>query len=218
MLTRKCSQCGVEMPLDKNNSTGIVLYNQKYYHKECFCNMITQKMKESKKPSALQNTLNKLEQYQTSATEKIRLAVAKDDIYWFIMKQYRLSSFSNLQFKQLDEIYSGKRKGLAYPIGPEELLDEWKYYWDYLLSSTQFKNMTSSQMLSYHMSVLLSRNAEYREEIARKNVEEQVRAAQRETEVEIDKEAMTMLQGNTKRIAENQRRADLFKEVMGDGN
>ena len=218
MLTRKCAQCGVEMPLDKNNSTGIVLYNQKYYHKECFCDMITQKMKESKKPGALQNTLNKLEQYQTSATEKIRVAVAKDEIYWFILKQYNLSCLNNLQFKQLDEIYAGKRKGLAYPIGPEELLDEWQYYWDYLLSSTQFKEMTSSQMLQYHLAILLGKNAEYREEMARKKVDEQVRAAQREVEVEIDKEAMTVLQGNAKRITNNQRRAELFKEVMGDGN
>ena len=218
MLTRKCAQCGVEMPLDKNNSTGIVLYNQKYYHQECFCDMVTQRMKESKRPGALQNTLNKLEQYQASAAEKIRVAVAKDDVYWFIMKQYRLSSFSNFQFKQLDEIYSGKRKGLAYPIGPEELLDEWKYYWDYLLSSTQFKDMTSSQMLSYHISILLSRNAEYREEMARKKVEEQVRAAQRESDIHVDNASLQMMQKNTERIQDGKRRANLFKEVMGDGN
>lgn len=186
MITRKCAQCGVEMPLDKNNSAGIVLYDKKYYHKECFCSMIEQKMADSARPKIVQKTLDKLEQHQASATEKIRLAVAKDDIYLFILQRYKLSSLNNLQFKQLDDIYTGKRKGLAYPIGPEELLAEWEYYWDFLLSSTQFKDMTYAQMLSYHLAVLLGKNADYRAEMERKKVEEQVVSAQRESEPDID--------------------------------
>lgn len=187
MLTRKCDVCKKEMPLDKNNSAGIVLYKKKYYHRDCFVEMVQQKMgMKNAKKATWQKALDGVEQFTTEATEAIREAVAKDDLYCFVVERYRLSRVNDLFFKKLDDIYNGTYSGLVYPIGPEELLAEWQYYWDYLLSSTQFKDMTSSQKLWYHVAILLGENANYRAEMERKKVEEQVRVAQRESEPDID--------------------------------
>lgn len=187
MITRKCAQCGVEMPLDKNNSAGIVLYKKKYYHRDCFVEMVQQKMDmKNAKKATWQKALDSVEQFVADATAVIREAVAKDDLYCFIVERYNLSRVNDLFFKKLDDIYNGTYSGLVYPIGPEELLAEWEYYWDYLLSSTQFKDMTSFQRLSYHIAILLEKNAEYRAEMERKKVEEHVVAAQRESEPDID--------------------------------
>ena len=204
MITRKCAQCGVEMPLDKNNSAGIVLYKKKYYHRDCFIEMVQQKMAAKNAKKAMwQEVLDSVERLTAEATEVIHEAVAKDDLYCFIVERYRLSRVTDLFFKKLDDIYNGTYSGLVYPIGPEELLAEWEYYWDYLLSSTQFKNMTSSQELWYHVAILLGKNADYRAEMERKKVEEQVMEAQRESEPDIDMSRVaSVISQKHKKIAE----------------
>lgn len=219
MITRKCDVCKEEMPLDKNNSAGIVLYKKKYCHRDCFIEMVQQKMAAKNAKKAMwQEVLDSTEQLTAEATEVIREAVAKDGLYCFIVERYKLSYVSNTFFTKLGDIHNGKYHGLTYPIGPEELLAEWEYYWDFLLSSTQFKNIDGEPLVSYHLAVLLSRNAEYRTEMERKKVEEQVVAAQRESDIHVDNASLQMMQKNTERIQDGKRRANLFKEVMGDGN
>ena len=133
---------------------------------------------------------------------------------------YRVSCVNSFTFKKLDEIYNGTYKGLAYPISPEELLDAWKFYYPQLIEIRKYKSMDREQAVAYDLAILLGKSAEYREYIERKKSEEQARVAQRTSEYEIDEKAMEAIQRSvsSQRQKASSRTADLFQEVMGNGD
>ena len=221
MKPRKCKWCEAEdIVVDKENRMGAVYYKKSYYHKECFEAFCAQKMSAKKPTINWGEILNNIPQWQNDAKTMMAEAVTKDDLYHFLLDSYNLSLINGKTWKDFDLIYKGTYRRLSYAIGPEELLNEWKYYLDYLRECRKFKTMTNDQALNYDLVVILCKNAEYREIMARKKTEEQVREAQKNAEVEIDKNALAALRrhNSQRQIAASKRRAELFKEVMGDGN
>jgi hypothetical protein len=164
--------------------------------------------------------LNNIPQWQNDAKTMMAEAVAKDDLYHFLLDSYNLSLINGKTWKDFDLIYKGTYRRLSYAIGPEELFNEWQYYLDYLRECRKFKTMTNDQALNYDLVVILCKNAEYREIMAKKKTEAQVREAQKSAEVEMNKNALAALRrhNSQRQIAASKRRAQLFKEVMGDGN
>lgn len=219
MKPRKCKWCEVsDIVVDKNNSMGAVYYKKSYYHKECFEAFCTKKMSAKKPTTNWKEVLNDVPKWQKDATDMMAEAVIKDDLYHFLLDSYNLSLINGKTWKDFDSIYNGTYRRLAYAIGPEELLNEWKYYLDYLRECRRFKTMTNDQALNYDLVVILCKNAEYREMMKKKKVEEQVVEAQKSAEVDIDMDAMTLMHRHNGRQQIANRRAELFKEVMGDVN
>ena len=223
MLTKNCgySSCKENVVLNKDNVDGIVYFEEKYYHKQCFVQMCNSRIGNKRfKKYNWQEVLDSIEHLQQDAKERMKAAIDKDNVYRFILDNYRVSCVNSFTFKKLDEIYNGTYKGLAYPIGPEELLDEWKFYYPQLIEIRKHKSMDKEQAVSYDLAVLLGKNLEYREHIERKKSEEQARVAQRTSEYEIDEKAMEAIQRSvsSQRQKASSRTADLFQEVMGNGD
>ena len=108
------------------------------------------------------------------------------------------------------DIYNGALKGLAYAIGPQELLAEWQYYWNELCDIRRNKNLTGETALNYDLAVVLGKNAEYRKIKEKERVAREVRKQQ--------EEEVVMPQIKTKWQPKN-KVADLFKEMNGgEGN
>ena len=216
-----CNSCKENVVFDKDNAEGIVYFEEKYYHKQCFVQMCNSRIGNKRfKKHNWQEVLDNIESLQQDAKERMKVAIDKDNVYRFILDNYRVSCVNSFTFKKLDEIYNGTYKGLAYPIGPEELLDEWKFYYQQLIEIRKYKSMDREQAVAYDLAVLLGKNLEYREYIERKKSEEQARVAQRTSEYEIDEKAMEAIQRSvsSQRQQASSRTADLFREVMGSGD
>ena len=221
MITYKCSMCKEEIIANKQNVDGIVYFDEKYWHKDCFVTTCHQRIGNKKfKKYNWQDALDGVAEWQKIAGNSMKLAVEKDDLYNFLISHYRISCVNNALFTRLQAIYDGSYKGLLYPISPEELLNEWEYYFPQLVEARKYKNMTDDQAVPYDLAILLTKNAEYRELMEKKKVEEQVREAQKSAEVKLDIDALNAMRKNNSKqqIAAANRRAELFKEVMGDGN
>lgn len=219
MITYKCNWCGNEIVPTRTNEDGMICYDKVYYHHDCFIAKCEERLQQKRtKKSKWITALENISQWQSDAGMAIRERFAKDDVYKFIAAHYRISSVNNELYTRINAIYDGSYNGLVYPIGPEELLAEWEYYFLQLVEARKYKNMTGDQAVRYDLAILLSKNAEYREMMERKNLEEQVKEAQRNTNVNVDETAMALMQKNLSRQQTGNRRADLFKEVMGNGN
>ena len=223
LLTKNCgyNSCGKNVVFDKDNTEGIVYFEEKYYHKQCFVQMCNSRIGNKRfKKHNWQEVLDSIESLQQDAKKRMKVAIDKDSVYRFILDNYRVSCVNSFTFKKLDEIYNGTYKGLAYPISPEELLDEWKFYYPQLIEIRKYKSMDREQAVAYDLAILLGKSAEYREYIERKKSEEQARVAQRTSEYEIDEKAMEAIQRSvsSQRQKASSRTADLFQEVMGNGD
>lgn len=215
MLTKNCgyNSCGENVVFDKDNAEGIVYFEEKYYHKQCFVQMCNSRIGNKRfKKHNWQEVLDSIESLQQDAKKRMKVAIDKDNVYRFILDNYRVSCVNSFTFKKLDEIYNGTYKGLAYPISPEELLDEWKFYYPQLIEIRKYKSMDREQAVAYDLAVLLGKSAEYREIIKKKKVEERVKNAQKDDEVEID---MSALKGAINISRGNRRLAGLYDDVMG---
>ena len=168
MVAKNCgyNSCKENVVFDKDNAEGIVYFEEKYYHKQCFVQMCNSRIGNKRfKKHNWQEVLDNIESLQQDAKERMKVAIDKDNVYRFILDNYRVSCVNSFTFKKLDEIYNGTYKGLAYPIGPEELLDEWKFYYPQLIEIRKYKSMDREQAVAYDLAVLLGKTLEYREYI-----------------------------------------------------
>lgn len=219
MLERKCEFCKEQIPLDKENSIGAIFYDKKYYHENCFIEQCHKKLQSKvKNKLSWQKALNDILKLKKKTQKKVQELVEKDDLYLFILENYHISKINNRQWENLDKIYKGTYPGLLYKIGPVELLEEWRYYMPQLIENRQWKNIIGEQAFAYDMAIILSKNAEYRELMAKQKIKEQIKEAEKNVVPDVDYNAMTLIQQNTQKQRRNNRRSELFKEVMGNGD
>ena len=212
MKTYKCKICKKEIIANKQNIDGVVYFDEKYWHKDCFIDACKKNMGNKRmRKYNWQEVLDSIEKWQEEARKLMQAAVERDDVYNFLTSHYRISCTNSTLFTRLQSIYDGSYHGLLYPISPKELLDEWEYYFPQLVESRKFKNMTDDQAVPYDLAILLTKNAEYRALMEKKKVEEQVKEAHRSVEAEID---ISAIQGTTPSRS-NRRLAEIYDDFMG---
>ena len=216
-MKRICAVCKQAVEINKENTSKAILYKKKFYHYGCFSELCDQKMVSKRASSDWAVAKERIDTLVEETTISQKEAVAEDEIYHWMIDKYSVSIINQRLFMKLKDIYSGKMHGLAYPIPASELMDEWKYYWDELCDIRRYKRLTGEQAINYDLAVLLGKNVEYRDMLVRKNVQEVARLVRQNTDVEIDSAAFEIMQSNSSRETKGNRRAELFKEVMGDG-
>lgn len=216
MTIYKCGMCKGQVVANKQNPDGAVYFDGQYWHKDCFIKTCHSRIGNKRfKKYNWQDVLDNITEWQDEARKSMKLAIEKDEVYNFIISHYRISCTNKSLFTRLSSVYDGSYYGLVYPIPPDELLGEWEYYFPQLIEARKYKNMTDDQAVSYDLAILLTKNAEYRKMMEKKKVEEQVKAAQKSVEVEID---MSAIQNNTAVSRGNRRLANLYEEFIGGGN
>lgn len=207
-MERICAECKNVILLDKDNSHKAIQYKKKFYHFECFNELCDKRIMHKTKTisEAWQNAKVSIDELVLATTKEVQLAIAKTDITQWMTKQYDVSLISNRIYVKLSEIYNGSFRGLAYPIGPMELLEEWKYYWNELCSIRQYKSIIGEQAINYDLTILLNKNAEYRRIKEKERVARAVMEQQKVEPIIIPK-MQTRKQSN--------KIADLYKEMNG---
>ena len=216
-MERKCAMCNGIIQIDKNNTNKAIQYKKQFYHYDCFHKLCDEKIASPRTSTQWQEVKQQIDEFVAQTTKEQADNVARDDLNKWIMSQYNLSCMSNRLYEKLASVNNGTYKGLAYAISWAELLDEWKYYWDEICAVLRGKELVYEAAVNYSIAILLSKNAEYREMLKRRKVEEEARVAEVRNN-EIDSITLRAMQRNSSKNTRGHRRAELFKEVMGDGN
>ena len=197
MKTYKCGMCKEEIVAVKENKDGIVYFDEKYWHHDCFIQECNRRIKSGKsKKYDWQEALDSISKWQEQASANLKLASEKDDVFNFIISHYRVSRTNKNMFERLSYVYDGSYPGLLYPIPPDELLAEWEYYIQYLRDARKYKNMTDTEAIPYDLAILLSKNVEFREMMEKRKLEAQAREAQRSAEVVFNENALNAMRRN----------------------
>lgn len=213
-MERKCTICGGAVLIDKDNSNRAIQYKKKFYHFDCFDSMCDQKIANKRKDvsSAWTEIKANLDELVAETTKEQRLQVAKDELSKWLLTHYDISLLSTRAYMKLNDIYNGTFKGLAYPIDPVELFEEWQYYWSELCAIRRNKGITGESAINYDVTILLSRNSEYRKTKEKEKVAKVVREQQKREETVVNVTAMKT------RWQPKNKVADLYKEMNGGGD
>lgn len=217
-MERKCAVCGNMVVIDQNNSHKVIHYKGSFYHYDCFGVLCDTKIAHKSRAvsarwSDIKLTTDELVEF---TTKEQRVRYDKDVFNKWLMQQYGLSFMTNAMYIQLDSVYKGTYRGLAYAIEPFELHSEWQYYWEELCAIRRSKGLMGELAIRYDMAIILGRNAEYRNIKEKEKIAQELRKQQmiEETLVNMD----TISQTKTKKQSKN-KIADLYKEMNGgEGN
>lgn len=210
-MERTCAVCGGTVLIDKDNSNSAIQYKKKFYHFDCFNNLCDQRVASKRKDisSAWAEVKANIDELVAETTKEQRIQVAKDELSKWLLAHYDVSFLSTRLFMKLNDIYNGTFKGLAYPVGPVELSEEWQYYWNELCSIRRNKGITGESAINYDLTILLSRNAEYRKEKEKEKIAKEIRRQQEKEAVNININAVKARWQPKNKIA------DLYKEMNG---
>ena len=212
-----CSVCKEEVQFDVENSYKIIRYDNKFHHYDCFLNLCSKKKQSRHKGCAQRwaEAEKQIDQLIADTAKRQRDSVFRDKMYWWFVEKYNLSSVTDYFFTKLASIYDGTYTGLAYPISGEELFEEWQYYFDELNEISKNKDMRGEPLMIYHLGILLSRNAEYRD-IKKKECLAKEIQKQQQDEVKVNQDTMFVSSRNARQ--RKNKTADLYKEMVGDEN
>ena len=167
-IKRKCSCCGEDFYISKDNIDDAIYYDKKTYHSSCFIN-ICNKRSQMKREDVSQKwtwVLNHLDSIKQESYEHLKLAVAKENVFNFIKDTYDITIIPTTVWQKLSNIYNGTFKGMTYGIPPEHLLDMWKRKIDMLngianRNNTKGRTMNVDQRINYDLSVLVNKYDSY---------------------------------------------------------
>ena len=167
-IKRKCSCCGEDFYISKDNIDDAIYYDKKTYHSSCFIN-ICNKRSQMKREDVSQKwtwVLNHLDSIKQESYEHLKLAVVKENVFNFIKDAYDITIIPTTVWQKLSNIYNGTFKGMTYGIPPEHLLDMWERKIDMLngianRNSTKGKTMNADQRINYDLSVLVNKYDSY---------------------------------------------------------
>ena len=167
-IKRKCSCCGEDFYISKDNIDDAIYYDKKTYHSSCFIN-ICNKRSQMKREDVSQKwtwVLNHLDSIKQESYEHLKLAVAKENVFNFIKDAYDITIIPTTVWQKLSNIYNGTFKGMTYGIPPEHLLDMWERKIDMLngianRNNTKGRTMNVDQRINYDLSVLVNKYDSY---------------------------------------------------------
>lgn len=200
-IKRKCSCCGEDFYISKDNIDDAIYYDKKTYHSSCFIN-ICNKRSQMKREDVSQKwtwVLNHLDSIKQESYEHLKLAVIKEDVFNFIKDAYDITIIPTTVWQKLSNIYNGTFKGMTYGIPPEHLLDMWERKIDMLngianRNNTKGRTMNVDQRINYDLSVLVNKYDSYLKWLEKQKILE----AENKKKIEIGKTDIATSIINTK--------------------
>lgn len=167
-IKRKCSCCGEDFYISKDNIDDAIYYDKKTYHSSCFINICNKRSQMKRKDVSQKWTwvLKHLDSIKQESYEHLKLAVIKEDVFNFIKDAYDITIIPTTVWQKLSNIYNGTFKGMTYGIPPEHLLDMWERKIDMLngianRNNTKGRTMNVDQRINYDLSVLVNKYDSY---------------------------------------------------------
>lgn len=129
MRERKCAECKKMIKIDRDNITGILKFQDKYYHTECFKEMTTHKAASKRgKPEMWQDALDNVVVLETETKKILENSIAKDDLNEWLLKNYDIVAVPTRFWQMVADLERGTYKGkMCRPTSMQTLLGTWKW-------------------------------------------------------------------------------------------
>ena len=118
--TRKCGECKENIVLEEYN---FVTAKKIYYHFACYVN---KRVNAKRNPLTVPQALEIAEELKPESSAKAKILIDKNHLYKWLQRAYELVVIHGKFYQKMEEIYSGRYRGLSEGIPPEDILYIWK--------------------------------------------------------------------------------------------
>lgn len=194
--TRKCTKCKKNIEFDLDNISGIVRYNNLFYHSDCFVEYCQGRAAKSSSP-VWQKYIDDMSPFENAAKEKINYKKNKDDFNEYLLKHYNVTAVPDRFWNVVAELENGSyKKKKCNPVSTKTLFEAWK--WGQLkLDGVNRRNKaakkgpkTDAERLPYDLAVLVQHIPDYLKAKAKIEAEEAERASRAKEICRIDYSAI----------------------------
>lgn len=182
--TRKCTKCKQKIEFDLDNISGIVRYNNVFYHSDCFVEYCKGRAAKSSSP-LWQQYVNNITPFENAAIEKISYKRDKDDFNEYLLKHYDVIEVQKRFWEVVADLENGKYKQKkCNPVSTKTLFEAWK--WGQVkLDSINRKNKMNrtgpkndEQRILYDLAILVGKIPLFLQVKAKREAEEMERQRQ----------------------------------------
>lgn len=186
---RKCEACDDPIVINRSSISNIILYKEKYYHKDCFIARATRlAARKTQYAQGWQQALDNLPVLEAEATNKLTFYFERDDLNKYLLEYYNLTEIRSTFWTVIADLYSGIYRGQrCKEITPKEILELWKWGQKNLDTIAVRNKMNNrgpkdgEQRLRYDLAILLKHRHDFEKAKIRAAAEEAERKMQKET-------------------------------------
>ena len=128
-MIRKCGACPKPIEIDKEHTSNIVYYKNKYYHSSCFCDIATKRSQSKiKSASEWKEALDNLWELEAETEKMLKSSIAKDELNEWLLSHYDITVVPARLWQIVADLERGVYKGKrCRPVSMEMLLGVWKW-------------------------------------------------------------------------------------------
>lgn len=190
--TRTCTKCKNKIEFDLDNISGIVRFNNLFYHSECFVEYCKGRAAKSSSP-IWQKHIDNMTPFENAAKEMISYKRNKDDLNEWILNHYDISSlpkrFWNVIAELENGIYNSKK---CKPVSTELLFNTWRWGQKNLDKISRRNRMankgpkTDAERINYDLAIIISHVPDYLKVKSKHDAEEAERRAREKEKIKIN--------------------------------
>ncbi len=194
IVTRKCAKCKGKIEINKNNITGVIQFQGKYYHYDCFESTATQKASSKRgKPKMWQEALDNIWTIEKETKQVLAHIIAKDDLNTWLLDHYDISVVPSYFWQLVADLENGTYKQKkCKPINAQLLYKMWIWGQKHLdkIAINNKRNRkgpsTDNDRLKYDLAILLGHQEDYKKHLAKAQVLEIERQQRQKENIQVD--------------------------------
>ena len=208
--TSRCPQCETDCVINASSLGDIIVFNNKYYHKDCFI-----KAAKSHHRGKLKEALEHYPQIEEESKHRLTELYVKDTLYRFLLQYYSLTVIPVYFWKKIADLTNGRYPNVSVAIPYKHIYDMWRRRANYLnrladTNKSKGKEMTGEQRLHYDLAVLINQYDSYLRFLEKEKMKEVTEEVQKPV-------VSTMIARNVtpQNNSDNDNIDDLVDEVFG---
>ena len=194
VISRKCTKCKCEIEINRNNISGVVAYQGKYYHTSCFETIATQRAASKRgNPEQWQDALDNLWTIEAEAKRSLERFFAKDDLNVWLLDHYDIAAVPTYFWQVGADLESGKYKQQrCKPITIERLYKMWvwgKKRLDDINAKIKINHIgpkNDVDRLRYDLAILISHTEDYKRHLTKISALEAERQQRQMETIKVD--------------------------------
>lgn len=179
-MTKKCEGCKQSIVIDVDNIKDVVLFKNKYYHKDCFIEVCNRKSQNKRCSPDWKVALENLNKYERDAVVKTSYTANKDKLNRWLLEHYNIIAVPGTFWTLLDSVHKGEYKGKSKALDILTIYKLWVWgqrNLDNIAKQNKMRHtgpQRDSDRLRYDLAILISKYPLFVEE------QERLRAKQAE--------------------------------------
>lgn len=171
--TRKCAECKQDIEIDVDNIKDIVLFKDRFYHKDCFIEMCTKKLQNKRCSPDWKVVLENLNKYEREAVVRLSYKNNKDKLNNWLVEHYNIGVVPGTFWTLLDSVHKGEYKGKSKALDILTIYKLWVWgqrNLDNIAKQNKMRNtgpQRDSDRLRYDLAILISKYPLFVEEQSR---------------------------------------------------